>query len=193
MANTIRNSLLVKGNDKLIDELHNRFDSITGYNNILGMCKAFYSDVETDESGDNVMISWLYDNVGTKWIIFSDTKDTGAWHIESASYSPEEFWIHLFKLSVEIDPNVIIEVIYEDENYSRVGAFVIKKDNNGDIQYVSEEDSELVDPTLELDYDDDSYEELRLEFAEKVYGIQNEFLNYCYELIDKNEGIILDE
>lgn len=193
MANTIRNSLLVKGNDELINELHKRFDTITGYNNILGMCKAFYPDVETDDDSGNVLISWLYDNVGSKWIILSETKDTGAWNIESANYSPEEFWIHLFKLSKEIDPNVIIEVMYEDENYSRVGAFVIKKDNNGSIQYVSEEDSELVDPTLEMEYDDESYEEVRYEFSEKVYAIQNECLNYCHELIDKNEGIILNE
>ena len=82
---------------------------------------------------------------------------------------------------------------YEDENYRRVGAFVIKKDNNGNIQYVSEEDSELVDPTLEMEYDDESYEEVRYEFSEKVYAIQNECLNYCHELIDKNEGIILNE
>ena len=193
MANTIRNSLLVKGNDELINELHKRFDTITGYNNILGMCKAFYSDVETDVDSGDVLISWLYDNVGSKWIILSETKDTGAWNIESANYSPEEFWIHLFKVSKEIDPNVIIEVMYEDENYSRVGAFVIKKDKNGSIQYVSEEDSELVDPTLEMDYDDDSYEEVRLEFAEKVYGIQNDCLSYCHKLIDTDEGIILED
>ena len=44
-----------------------------------------------------------------------------------------------------------------------------------------------------MEYDDESYEEVRLGFSEKVYGIQNECLNYCHELIDKNEGIILNE
>tara|TARA_B110000902_G_C14120912_1_gene518173 strand:+ start:403 stop:984 length:582 start_codon:yes stop_codon:yes gene_type:complete len=193
MANTIKNSLLVKGNDKLLDELHKRFDSITGFNNILGICKAFYSNIETDDSGENVKISWLYDNVGSKWITLSDTTDTGAWNIESANYTPEEFWIHIFKLCIEIYPNAIIEVIYEDENYSRVGAFVVKKDNNGSIQYVSEEDSELVDPTIDMDYDDENYEEKRTEFAEKVYVIQNECLAYCHKLIDTDEGIILED
>ena len=135
----------------------------------------------------------MYDNVGVKWIFLSDTTGDGAWNVDSANYTPEEFWIHIFKLSIEIDTNVIIEVMYEDENYSRVGAFVIKKDNNGNIQYVSEEDSELVDPTLELNYDDESYEEVRLEFAEKVYSIQKECLDYCHELIDRDEGIILND
>jgi len=44
-----------------------------------------------------------------------------------------------------------------------------------------------------MEYDDESYEEVRYEFSEKVYAIQNECLNYCHELIDKNEGIILNE
>lgn len=193
MANTIKNFLEVKGNETLLNDLHKRFDGATGFNNIIGICKAFYSNVVTDDSGKNVSIEWLYDNIGVKWIFLSDTTGDGVWNVDSANYTPEEFWIHIFKLSLEIDTNVIIEVMYEDENYSRVGAFVIKKDNNGNIQYVSEEDSELVDPTLELNYDDELYEEVRLEFAEKVYRIQKDYLDYCHELINKDEGILLND
>ena len=67
MANNLSNYLTVKGTDEVIDALKKKFDAAKeGSENILGFCKSFYDDVETD--GGGILYSWLYDNVGTKWI-----------------------------------------------------------------------------------------------------------------------------
>ena len=67
MANNLSNYLTVKGTDEVIDALKIKSDAVKeGSENILGFCKSFNEDVET--SGGGISYSWLYDNVGTKWI-----------------------------------------------------------------------------------------------------------------------------
>jgi hypothetical protein len=67
MANNLSNYLTVKGTDEVIDALKIKSDAVKeGSENILGFCKSFNDDVET--SGGGISYSWLYDNVGTKWI-----------------------------------------------------------------------------------------------------------------------------
>ena len=67
MANNLSNYLTVKGTAEVIDALKIKSDAVKeGSENILGFCKSFNDDVET--SGGGISYSWLYDNVGTKWI-----------------------------------------------------------------------------------------------------------------------------
>ena len=45
-------------------------------------------------------------------------------------YPPKQFFIHLYNLCVTLDENVQIEVTYEDETYSPIGAIAVKKDKD---------------------------------------------------------------
>lgn len=52
--------------------------------------------------------------------------DKAEFSIESASYSPTKFFARIFEICFPVDNDVIIEVTYEDETYSTVGAAIIK-------------------------------------------------------------------
>lgn len=189
MANNVSNYLEIKGTDEVIDAMDALFDLARGekYMDILGFCKAFYTDVETDESGTAVMYSWTLDNVGAKWIYVEDCIDTGRWNIQSANYTPKEFWIRLYELARAIDPNVVIEVKFEDESLEPVGALVIKDhDGVGDMHIREEYD--LEDPTIDMDWDDEDYDEKQMEFMEEKDELIDSLLELCHSVIDGDDG-----
>ena len=190
MANNLRSMVNVIANEEAIANLDARLDKASD-GQVTSFAQAFYDDVEVSEGG-GVMNSWSLDNLGSKWTIFSDNWGGGEFVIESASYRPKEFFIHLYKLMVEIDPNVVIEVKYEDEGYSPIGALVIKKDSEGTPCYWEEEEDDIEDPTEDMDWDDEDYDQTQMEFMETIADTQNQLLAECHELIETDGEPIYD-
>ena len=143
---------------------------------------AFYNDVKRGENG-GVMNDWSLKHLGSKWTTLYDVKGEGEFSIESAWYPPKEFFIHLYNLCVKLDENVEIEVTYEDETYSPIGAIVIKKDCDGTPCMWSEEDNDIVNPLDDMDWDDENYEATSQEFYESLYDNQQAYLKQCHELV----------
>ena len=201
MANNLKSFITVKGNeevmklvDSLIDKVRNSEDD-----NVVAFATAFYDDVELSEDGGSVMISWSNDNLGAKWTTFYDEIGAGEFSIESAWYPPTKFYARLFDILFPVDKDVVIEVTYEDESYSPIGAAIIKgvkcdpEDCDGKQGMIwVEEDRTLEDPTVDKDWDDDDYDEVQMEFAESVYEKSQELLDKCRGLIDR-DGIFFED
>ena len=186
MANNLKSMINVIANDEAIAELEKRIDVAKSEGSVTSFAKAFYDNVEM--SGDGVLNSWSLDNLGSKWTTFYDDWGGGEFSIESAWYPPKEFFFHLYKLMAKIDPEVVIEVQYEDETYDPIGAFVLKKDANGDAVFYNEEDDEMEDPTVDMDWDDEEYEQTQMDFMDEIADRQQEMLSFCHEMIDGNDG-----
>lgn len=187
MANNLKSFVTVNANDDAINELNRRLE-MCDTNDILSFAKAFYNDVDVASDGKSVMNEWSLDNLGSKWNYLYDIIDNNQFSMESAWYPPQDFFSHLFKLMYDIDPEVSIEVLYEDEGYDPIGAFVYTKDSEGNLVYAHDSDDEMEDPTLEMDWDDEGYEDAQMEFMDSIYERQQEMLAYCKEMIDDNEG-----
>ena len=133
MANNLKSFVTIKGNEeaiKLIDSLVDKVNDNDSDSPITAFATAFYNDVELTEDR-SVLNTWSNENLGSKWTTLYDVQNDGEFSIESAWYPPKQFFIHLYNLCVELDENVEIEVTYEDETYSPIGAIVIKKDRDG--------------------------------------------------------------
>ena len=181
MANNLKSMITVVANDKAIANLDERLDGVE-YGSVVSFANAFYDNVEM--SGDGVLNSWSIDNLGSKWTTFYDNNGGGDFSIESAWYPPKEFFIHLYKLMAQIDPEVQIEVMYEDETYNPVGAFVVKKDHNGVPAWSQEEDDEMEDPTVDMDWEDEDYEETQQQFMDELYETQQSLLSACHNYVE---------
>lgn len=189
MANTISNYLEIIGTDEVIQAMDDRFNNAGGYADTDKFVNAFYG---TDFEG-GVPHEWLYDNVGVKWIYVENVIDAGSWNISSASYTPKEFWIQLYKLAVEIDPNVEIEVKFQDESYQPIGGFVVKKDYNGVPGWSMEEDYDVEDPTADMDWDDEDYDSVQMDFLDDLDIMMLRLTNYAHDTIWSGEGNELEE
>lgn len=190
MANTLKSIINVKANDEAIKNLTSKLDELK-YNDITNFAQTFYENVEI--SGGGVMNSWSLDNLGSKWTYFVDASSDDEFIIDSAWYPPKEFFIHLYKMMSSIDPETIIEVRYEDESYNPVGAFLIKKDENGDVFYSQNEEEGLENPTDDMDWDDENYDQVQMDFMDSVYEKIEEMLRLCYEDIDNGDGYDLND
>lgn len=201
MANSLKSFIRVKGNDevlKLVDSLVDKVNDSTD-DSVVAFATTFYDDVELSEDGRSVMNSWSYDNTGTKWTTFCDVIDEAEFSIESASYPPTKFYARLFEICFPIDNDVVIEVTYEDETYSPVGAAILKGvecdpedyDEKQGMIWV-EEDRSLEDPTVDKDWDDEDYEEVQMNFNESVYNKQQELLDECRRVVDL-DGMFFDD
>lgn len=186
MANNLRSMVNVIANDEVTAMIEEKVKGIK-YNDIASFAQAFYENVEMS-GNDGVMNSWSVDNMGSKWNYLSDRWGGGEFVMESAWYPPKEFFIHLYKMVAEMDPEAIIEVQYEDETYNPVGAFVIKKDEEGDAMWAQNEDDELEDPTVDMDWDDEDFEDTQNNFMEEVDDSKTRMLALCHEQIDDLDG-----
>ena len=185
MANNLKSFVSIKGNEqavKLIDSMIEKVQNNDSDDSIPAFATAFYNDVKRGENG-GVMNDWSLKHLGSKWTTLYDVKGEGEFSIESAWYPPKEFFIHLYNLCVKLDENVEIEVTYEDETYSPIGAIVIKKDRDGTPCMWSEEDNDIVNPLDDMDWDDENYEATSQEFYESLYDNQQAYLKQCHELV----------
>ena len=190
MANYMRSMVEVHANEETIKYLDELLEKAND-GEITTFAQTFYDNVEVSEGG-GVMNSWSLDNLGSKWTYMEDIVGDGCFNLTSAWYPPTQFFIHLYKMLVEMDSNVFIEVQYEDEGYDPIGAIVIKKDVDGTPCIWVEEDNEMENPADDMDWDDEDYDEVSSEFYESVYERTQEMLRYCHDLID-TDGEPIDE
>ena len=184
MANTVSNYLQIVGTDEVQDKMDDLFESAGGYADTTQFVNTFYG---TEFEG-GVKFDWLYDNVGAKWIYVENAIDNGRWNISSANYTPKEFWIHLYKLAVKIDPNVEIEVKYQDESYEPVGGFVVKKDHEGNPAWAQQETYDMEDPTADMDWEDEDYDDTQMNFMEDVDDTMEHCMDYAHDTVWSGEG-----
>jgi len=194
MANNLKSFITIKGNEevtKLIDSLVDKVNDDDSDSPVTAFATAFYDEVElTEDRG--VLNTWSNENLGSKWTTLYDAIDEGEFSIESAWYPPKQFFIHLYNLCVKVDGNVEIEVTYEDETYSPIGAIVIKKDRDGTPCMWEEEDNDIENPLEDMDWDDEKYDETSEEFYESLYDNQQSLLGLCHELVI-TDGEPIDE
>jgi hypothetical protein len=172
----------------MIDKVNNNDSD----NSVAAFAMAFYNDVElTEDRG--VLNTWSNENLGSKWTKLCDVQNDGEFSIESAWYPPKQFFIHLYNLCVELDENVEIEVTYEDETYSPIGAIVIKKDRDGTPCMWEEEDNDIENPLEDMEWDDEKYDEVSEEFYESLYENQQSLLGLCHELVVTDGEPILEQ
>ena len=191
MANYLKSMIEVHGNEEVVKKVDELLEGVE-YSDVTSFAKAFYNEVEMGESGEGVLNTWSMDNLGPKWTYLYDIQGDGAFSVESAWYPPIKFFIHLYNILVEVDPEVFIEVMYEDEGYDPSGAVVIKKDKDGPPCIWQEEDDEMEDPTLEMDWEDEEYEQTQMDFMESLYDRQREMVLYCHDLIESDGEPIED-
>jgi hypothetical protein len=190
MANYMKSMVEVHANEETIKYLDGLLDKAND-GEITTFAQTFYDDVELGESG-GVMYSWASDKMGPKWTYMEDITGDGSFTLTSAWYPPTQFFIHLYNMLVEMDPNVFIEVQYEDEGYDPIGAIVIKKDVDGTPCIWVEEDDEMEDPTVDKDWEDEDYDDVQMEFMESLYERQQEMLRLCHDLVD-TDGEPIDD
>lgn len=93
---------------------------------------------------------------------------------------------------------MVIEVKYEDETFDPVGALVIKTlTHEGDEGEVSEgrlwvEETEMEDPTVDMDWDHEDYDQTQMEFYESVAETQDNLLSQCMELVE-TDGLSFED
>jgi len=200
MANNLKSFVQVKGNEevvKLIDSLIDKVNDNDTDSPITAFATAFYDDVELSEER-GVMNTWSYDNLGSKWTTLYDVLDEAEFSIESAWYPPKQFFIHLYNLCFPLDNDVVIEVRYEDETFNPVGALVVKSVTHyGEEDETTEgriwsEEVEMEDPTVDMDFDDENYDEVSQEFYESLYDTQVRLLDQCMEMIEL-DGLSFDD
>ena len=128
MANNLKSTVEVKGNEeviKLVDSLIDKVNDNNSDSPVTAFATAFYDDVDlTEDRG--VLNEWSYEKLGSKWTTLYDVIGEGEFSIESAWYPPKQFFIHLYNLCFPLDNDVVIEVKYEDEGYNPVGALLVK-------------------------------------------------------------------
>jgi hypothetical protein len=190
MANYLKSMIEVHGNEDVVKKVDELLEGVE-YSDVNTFAKAFYDNVEEGESG-GVLNTWSIDNLGPKWTYLYDIQGDGAFSVESAWYPPIKFFIHLYNILVELDPEVFIEVMYEDEGYDPIGAVVIKKDKDGTPCIWQEEDDEMEDPTEDMDWEDEEYEQTQMDFMESLYERQREMVLYCHDLIETDGEPIED-
>jgi hypothetical protein len=186
MANNVTNIIKIIATEEAIKSIDDRFDLAGGYAETHTFVKAFYDNPQLTENGA-VLNAWSYDNVGCKWIYVENNIDEGEWNIQSASYPPHEFLQRLFELVTEIDPDGYIENRYTDESYSPIGVMVFKKDDVGP-KWSEIVEYDMVDPTDDMEFDDDGYEEAREGFMNDIYNFHEESIEICLETINLGEG-----
>jgi len=185
MANNLKSFVTIKGNDesiKLIDSMVDNVNNNDSDSPVTAFATAFYNDVELTEDR-SVLNTWSNENLGSKWTTLYDVQNDGEFSIESAWYPPKQFFIHLYNLCVTLDENVEIEVTYEDETYSPIGAIVIKKDRDGTPCIWEEEDNDIENPLEDMDWDDEKYDDVSQEFYDSLYENQQSLLGLCHELV----------
>ena len=158
-----------------------------GKSPVIGMTK--YSGGYGKYFDGNTILLELKNN---NFIYIENDIDMDRWNIASANYYPHDFLKHLFNLVNEIDPDAYIVNKYQDETYDPTGVVVYKKDSDGEPMWY-EVEQEFEDPTNDMDWDDDGYDEAREDFIYSIENFHDEQEEYCIKMIDDGDGRTFDE
>lgn len=186
MANNVTNYLKVIANDEATNRIDEMFDNAGGYAETFKLSESFFGESAKDSN------EWYLDNLGAKWVYVENCIDMGEWNIQSANYTPKEFFIQLYKLITEIDPEGYLEVRFEDESLSPVGALVIKKGPNG-VCFNTEEDYDMEDPTADMEWDEEGYDEAQMNFTDEKFEAMDDMVTMCHRMIDSGKAEVLFE
>lgn len=169
MANNMTTSIVIEGNEELMNYLKERKEAVdSGDDCYLSFVGSFYDNMENDRS-------WFIDNVGAKWCYHEDfwvESDTSEITLVSAWYTPIDLLVKLYELCSKVDSECNIYGTYEDESYSPIGGFVV--DKNGfnseeeEVEYPNEDD--FIGEDGEIDYD--LYESAVEDFHNNLWEIK---------------------
>jgi hypothetical protein len=164
MANTIYNNITIEP-EEAMDKICEMFDGTNG--ETTSIVKAFYTEedlkrpynngeTEYPITDDGVLISWLYDNVGTKWI-------TGGVDdcikLETANYLPDGFLIKLYQICVTEFEDVKVTCNWYDEYETNCGTAIVRDGVYTEDEETLEEDS-INDPAYSVTGEED-FEEVK--------------------------------
>lgn len=152
MANNMTTSIVIEGNEELMNYLKERKEVVdSGDDCYLSFVGSFYDDMENDRS-------WFIDNVGAKWCYHEDfwvDDDISEITLVSAWYTPINLLEKLYELCSKVDPECNVYGTYEDEGYSPIGGFVVNKNGYNseeeEVEYPNEDD--YIGENGEVNYD----------------------------------------
>jgi hypothetical protein len=192
MATTIYNSIKIEPAEAM-DKICDMFDETNG--DTTSIVKKFYTEedlkrpygndknqTEYPITDDGVLISWLYDNVGVKWITGGVDDNI---KLETANYLPDGFLIKLYQICTEEFDDVKITCNWYDEYETNIGTAIVK-----DGVYTEDEEA-LADESI----DDPSYSVTGEEdFDEIKEWVLNQITENSYtsreEMEEKDENVI---
>jgi hypothetical protein len=192
MATTIYNSIQIEPAEAM-DKICDMFDETNG--DTTSIVKKFYTEedlkrpygndktkTEYPITEDGVLISWLYDNVGVKWITGGVDDNI---KLETANYLPDGFLIKLYQICTEEFDDVKITCNWYDEYETNIGTAIVK-----DGVYTEDEEA-LADESI----DDPSYSVTGEEdFDEIKEWVLNQITENSYtsreEMEEKDENVI---
>jgi len=164
MANIIYNTIKIEP-EAAMDKICDMFDSTNG--DTTSIVKAFYTEedlkrpygkgeTEYPITENGVLISWLYDNVGVKWI--TGGVDDGI-KLETANYVPDGFLIKLYQICVAEFDDVKVTCNWYDEYETNIGTAIVR-----DGVYTEDEerlaDDSIEDPAYSVTGEED-FEEVK--------------------------------
>ena len=168
MANNMTTSIVIEGNEELMNYLKERKEVVDSGDDYLSFVGSFYDNMENDRS-------WFIDNVGAKWCYHEDfwvESDTSEITLVSAWYTPIDLLVKLYELCSKVDSECNIYGTYEDESYSPIGGFVVDKNGfNSEeegVEYPNEDD--FIGEDGEIDYD--LYESAVEDFHNNLWEIK---------------------
>lgn len=201
MANIIYNTIEIEPQEAM-DKICDMFDTTNG--DTTSIVKAFYTEEELGRPYNNgeteypitdqgVLIAWLYDNVGTKWITGGVDDNI---KLETANYLPDGFLIKLYQIcNAEFD-DVKVVCNWYDEYETNCGTAIVRDGVYTEDEEILAEDS-IGDPAYSISGEED-LEEVKewilSEISENSYITKEEFLEKdeddIRDIFDqwKNEG-----
>ena len=183
MANTIYNTIEIEPQEAM-DKICDMFDTTNG--DTTSIVKTFYTEEELKRpynNGENeypitdqgVLIAWLYDNVGTKWITGGVDDNI---KLETANYLPDGFLIKLYQICTAEFDDVKVVCNWYDEYETNCGTAIVRDGVYTEDEEILAEDS-ISDPAYSVSGEED-LEEVKewilSEITENSYITKEEFL-----------------
>jgi hypothetical protein len=185
MANHVTNNISVVGNEDVENKMNELLEQLEDipYSDTGAFAKVFYNNPELGEGG-GTMNSWAGKNIGAKWAYFEHRQDTMDFQVTSAWYPVTAFAMNLYNQLVELDPEVAVELRYEDETYDPVGAILVYD------KHIFQEEDENFEYPDEEDYEDDydEYDNATMNFMDSIGDYQNDIVDKGYTTIKNGEG-----
>ena len=164
MANIIYNTIEIEPQEAM-DKICDMFDTTNG--ETTSIVKTFYTEEDLKRPYNNgeteypitdegVLIAWLYDNVGTKWITGGVDDNI---KLETANYLPDGFLIKLYQICNAEFEDVKITCNWYDEYETNIGTAIVRDGVYTEDEETLAEDS-ISDPAYSVSGEED-FEEVK--------------------------------